>query len=290
MSSEAITRAGALYCGEFESFDPMTVEVESDGFGGELVRTVRRARECLKGRTNDEVRAIAELSDHLISLDVLEGRVIAQHSDGTDESITMETVRDVDERGLLKLVCATVPTMIADREGRTLDINASANSGDVIEINRLTPSDILAVHGLVQCVRATDALGARGLLQEADDEPGARGPDPIAGRLVVEAFTHIVIAAECVAVAELDYFKVSSETKAVAMKDSATAAANARWSKLTPVRDRAVEIWRTGTWDSRIAAARAMKQEIVLLAEKAGIRLSDQNAVDTIDGWLRKSS
>lgn len=287
MSSEPSRRAGALYCGEFEGFDPMTAEIDSE-FAGELVRIARRARECLECRTNDQVRAIAELSDYWVSLDVLGGRITCQHADGTEEVITMETVGDVDERGLLKWVCGTLGGMIAETGEKRLDIKASGESGDGIEINRLTPSDLLAAHSLVQCVRLSDALAARSLVQHVRNRESNH-----VGSMTAEELMHIVIATECITLAELEieHSRRLSETTKIVLRASGQFATDARWKKWEPAKARAMEIYKSKAWSSRAEAVREMKSEIMQLVEKtAGERLSDQNAEKTIDGWLRKSS
>ena len=75
---------------------------------------------------------------------------------------------------------------------------------------------------------------------------------------------------------------------ATAGSESQRNAAEARWKPLKSVRARAIELYEQGKpWKSRAAAGRAIRAEVVEMARKAGNPLSADNALDTIDGWLK---
>ena len=68
-------------------------------------------------------------------------------------------------------------------------------------------------------------------------------------------------------------------------------AAQARWAPLKTVRDRTIDAYRAGKsgWKSRADAGRKLQHQVIAWAKDAGMPLSPENALETIDKWLKES-
>lgn len=258
------------YNGEFNKFSPLSQEIDEEWGGGQLQYVVKRARRCLVGRTDSQVTHIAEWCDWLVSEAVKAKRIIGVNRDGTEEPFTAESGFAVDDLSVVYFVCEFIRDFVREADDGKLDLGFLDEDGNSIEgIDAVLPSDVLATYALIQCAKAAE-------FDHSD-------------WIVYFGVMHAMVAAECVAAAEIEQHmdRRHAESFKEKLSDVTRRAANAKWKVLDAARDRAREIYSSREWPSRAEAIKQMKEEIMDIARRSGRPLAPSNAANTIDGWLR---
>jgi hypothetical protein len=310
---------GVLYSKEFAKFQPMSSE-PLEGEVSSDVRITRRARAVLSGRTDDQVKYIAEFSDYIAEAIIVSGRVIAVSEDGSEKGVmTVQTALSMaNPVDLVKVVCDVVRKSIEESDDGKFSIGLK-NEDDSIAcyVDSLTEKDVLAANALVQAVRAFQfgGLSSGGCWHPAAMAAlecvvlAERAASDIATNTLLERYRLLraVRADDRLAKAlleitdeqirQLDALFPASESQAspektedfrlTVRREIAVNAANGRWGRLTPVKDKAVELFRKyDHLPSRAAAVRKIEAEVRDLARAAGFPLSEENGRNTIDQWV----
>jgi hypothetical protein len=274
-STSEPTNLRLVYSGEFDDRClPKSFEIDEGGFLEPLVRVARRARTCLEGRTDLQIRFIAEFADMLVSGAVFAGRMVGVSADGTEKKIAgAELALQLDQADLITAASDILQHIVDTSDDGQFDLGFLEEDGSLIcQIDALTPCDILAALALVQCVRA----------RQFNSESWFA----LCGGL-----EHTIAATEAVVLAEGQRRGRQADGRnfKARLGEANRLAAEARWQKLEPARQRAADLYRQKEWRSRAEAARTIAPEIAEIAKRAGIRLSPQNAANTIDRWLKEA-
>lgn len=272
------TRANALYRGEFElDFQPMSSELpDRDLIFGELSSVVDRARRCLKGRSDNQVRTVALLSDVWAGYGIVTGRFELRNPDGSARVAEIAEAGSFEIWPLLRYVSDRICEE-TEKHGGQFSFPVRMDDQEYASIPLLVPRDIWAAQALVLYAQAVYAS------EDEDDDERTASIAYCAMRAV-----------QCVTTAELGspIIRPTADTYAVQISDSNKRAAEARWSKLQPVRDFAIRAYREGEirWKSRAQGVRSIAPKVLAEAERNGIRLKEQNAFETITKWLKSAN
>lgn len=261
--STTTERLGILYRDEFDRFSPLTTPVDKRICGGGLVSVARRARTYLRNLTDQEIVAIAQLSDEWVSEYAFTGCVHALSLRSTRAfGISPATIRECSDTELVAILSAFVSRQGTKALGL---VNGFPNV-------KVDPIRLNATQALVQCARALEANAER-----EQDKAGLYAMR--AAELVALAWRYMHETANDPA----DPAEIVRE----ALSRQNSSAAEARWSKLLPIKSEAIEIYRSRRkeWRSRADAVRHIQRVLREKAKKCGLGLAPK----TVDAWLKAS-
>lgn len=250
-------------------FQIEAVPILENEFNIEIKNVEKRARACLEGRSNAQLYAIAEWTNHYFASEF--GKWVIKSLINRRKANQERTFKSpmLNTTALLRILCDKFRRAIKrEKDGKFLLIEKDEEGNEFARVDAVSVCDIFAVHALTLLVRANKAESKK------------------------NAYRNVVMAIECVVMAELELQDEQRRIEEINSHLSASGqkAANARWKKLGPARIRAKELYLSRTWPSRAAARRSMLPEIMQLARNAGMPLSKQNAERTIDGWLAEAT